>query len=84
MNLYDVQFDRDVPVMVPMMAQAQFPQLKAMIEQIVPEQIREQTLSRAMASGRAEDLVIGVVLETSPGQHQVLRSPVINILNPKQ
>ena len=84
MKLYDVQFDGDVPAMVPMMAQARFPPLKAMIEQIVPETHREETLSRAMESGRAEDLVIGVVYETSPGQHQVLRSPVINTLNPEQ
>ncbi|XZE55085.1 PDZ domain-containing protein [Planctomycetaceae bacterium SH139] len=84
MKLYDVQFDRDVTMMVPMMAQSTFPPLKTMIEQLVPEKTREEALSRANESGRSEDLVIGVVYETSPGQHQVLRSPVINILNLEQ
>lgn len=81
MKLYDVHFDREVPALVPMSAQSAFPKLSVMIEQIVPEQNRDDVLSRAVQSGRADDLVIGMLYESSPGQHCVLNSAVINLLS---
>lgn len=81
MKLYDVHFKQDVPAMVPMMAQGIFPQLRGLIQQIAPEPERQKVLDRATEAGRDEDLVIGVVYETSRGQYQVMRSPVINFFS---
>ena len=84
MKLHDVQFDREVTMWVPSMAQTKFPQLRAMIEEIVPERSLAETNTRAIDSGRDDDLVVGIVYETSPGQYQVLSSPVINFLTEEQ
>lgn len=82
-RLNEVQFEREVTMMVPMMAQAKFPTLEQVLNNIASGDRLTAKRNQAGSEGRLNDLVIGVVNKQSDGQLQVLSSPVINLLSQK-